>query len=262
MGEPWMIDPREGIAPDGTIVTGAARSRVPGVFEPLVAAAVEELSARSQVSVYLYGSVATGQAQPGRSDLDLLTAGLEKDDARAVAASLFEGFPGLCRGVEIAVADAGDLVGVTDEAYGIQVFLRHYCVRLHGPDLSSHLPAFRADSHAARGLNGDIGQHAQRWQSELREGHAPQVVGRRLARKTLLAVAGLVSIHDVTWTTDRGTAARRWGEVHLELADDLHTLLAWSEGTDLPNSEAVERAVDVVVPGVVSAFEGLIGLWA
>jgi len=262
MGDPWMIDPREGIAPDGTIVTGAARSRVPGVFEPLVAAAVGELSARSQVSVYLYGSVATGRAQPGRSDVDLLTAGLERDDARAVAAGLVEGFPGLCRGVEIAVADAGDLVGESDEAYGNRVFLRHYCVHLHGPDLGSHLPAFRADAHAARGFNGDIGQHAQRWQSELREGSDPQVVGRRLARKTLLAASGLVSIHDVTWTTDRGTAARRWGEVHPELADDLHALLAWSEGTDLPDSRAVERAVDVVVPGVVSAFERLIGLWA
>ncbi len=149
-----MLDPREGIAPDGTIVTGAARSRVPGVFEPLIAAAVEELSARSQVSVYLYGSVATGQAQPGRSDVDLLTAGLDRDDARAVATSLSEGFPGLCRGVGIAVADAEDLVGESDEAYGFRVFLRHYCVHLYGPDLGNHLPAFRADAHAARGFNG------------------------------------------------------------------------------------------------------------
>lgn len=257
-----MIDPREGIAPDGTIVTGVARSRVPGVFEPLVAAAVRELSASSRVSVYLYGSVATGQARPGRSDVDLLTAGLQRDDARAVGARLVESFPGLCRGVQIAVADAGDLVGESDEAYGNRVFLRHYCVHLHGPDLASSLPAYRADARAARGFNGDIGRHARRWQSQLREGGEPRVVGRRLARKTLHAVSGLVSIHDVTWTTDRGTAARRWGEVHPEIADDLRALLTWSDGAEPPDPRTVERAIDVVVPAVVSAFERLIGLWA
>lgn len=258
----WMIDPREGIAPGGTIVTGVARSRVPGSFESLVAAAVEELSVRGHVSLYLYGSVATGQAQPGRSDLDLLAVGLNREDARTVTTGLVESFPGLCRGVEIAVADAGDLVGESDEAYGLRVFLRHYCVHLCGPDLGGHLPAFRADALAARGFNGDIAQHAHRWRSDLDGGSDPQVVGRRLARKTLLATAGLVSIHDGSWTTDRGTAARRWGEIHPELADDLTALLAWSEGTDLPDARALQRAVDVVVPGVVAAFERLIGVWA
>lgn len=257
-----MLDPREGIAPDGMIVTGADRARVPVAFEALVAAAAERLSSRSEVSAYLYGSVATGQAQPGKSDVDLLTAGLDRDDARAVATGLAESFPGLCRDVEIAVADPGDLVGGSDDAYGFRVFLRHYCVHLGGPDLGNQLPAFRADAHAARGFNGDIAQHARRWQSDLREGDDPGVVGRRLARKTLLAAAGLVSIHDGTWTTDRGTAARRWGEVRPELADDLRDLLAWSEGLDLPDSHAVERAIGVVVPGVVSDFERLIGLWA
>jgi hypothetical protein len=117
----------------------------------------------------------------------------------------------------MAVADAGDLDGASDVTYGLRVFLRHYCVHLQGPDLSSHLPAFRADAHAARGFNGDIGQHARRWQAELRAGHDPQVIGRRLARKTLLAAAGLVSIHDVIWTTDRGggeIAAPARGLVH------------------------------------------------
>ena len=257
-----MIDPWEGVAPDGTIVTGVARSRVPAAFEPLVVAAIEGLGEWSQVSVYLYGSVATGQAQPGTSDVDLLTVGLGADAARAVAARLSGAFPNLSRGVEIAVAHSDELVGESDEAYGFRLFLRHYCVHLHGPDVGGHLPAFRADARAARGLNGDIAQHARRWRSDLVGGIAPQVVARRLARKTLLAVAGLVSIHDATWTTDRGTAARRWGEVAPWLADGLGELLAWSAGPAVPDAREVERALDGVVPEVVAAFDERIGLWA
>ena len=257
-----MIDPWEGVASDGTIVTGVDRSRVPAAFEPLVVAAVEELSARGQVSAYLYGSVATGQAQPGTSDVDLLTVGLGADDARALATRLSGARPDLSRGVEIAVASSDELVGDSDEAYGFRLFLRHYCVHLHGPDVAGHLPAFRADERAARGLNGDIAQHARRWRSDLAGGVDPQVIGRRLARKTLLAVAGLVSVHDATWTTDRGTAARRWGEVDPGLAADHRELLAWSAGTAVPDARDVERALDGVVAEVVAAFDERIGLWA
>lgn len=35
-----MADPEEGVAPDGTILTGAHRDRVPAVFEPVLADAV------------------------------------------------------------------------------------------------------------------------------------------------------------------------------------------------------------------------------
>ncbi|MFN8073889.1 MAG: nucleotidyltransferase domain-containing protein [Kineosporiaceae bacterium] len=257
-----MIDPREGIAPDGTIVTGADRSRIPALFEPLVAAAVEDLSSPAEASVYLYGSVATGQAQPGRSDVDLLAFGWDRQDARAVATRLVEGFPGVCRGVEIAVAGADDLVGESDEAYGLRAFLRHYWVHLCGADLGDGLPAVRADAHAARGFNGDIARHGRRWRAALDGGSEARALGRRIARKTLLAVAGLVSVHDGVWTTDRGTGARRWGTLHPELAGDLTTLLAWSDGVDLPDARAVERALDGVVHQVTSAFETEIGLWA
>jgi hypothetical protein len=38
--------------------------------------------------------------------------------------------------------------------------------------------------------------HAARWRHALAAGDEPRRLGRQLARKTLLAVAGLVSIHD------------------------------------------------------------------
>ena len=109
-----------------------------------------------------------------------------------------------CRGVEIAAAAAVDLAGDTDAAYGSRVFLRHYCVHLAGPDPSAGLPAFPAGARAARGFNGDIGQHVRRWRQEL-ESRAvvADLLGTRTARKTLLAAAGLVSVRDRTWTIPR-----------------------------------------------------------
>lgn len=161
----------------------------------------------------------------------------------------------------MAAAQPADFAGDSDEAYGGRVFLRHYCVHLAGPDLAAGLPDFPADARAARGFNGDIGRQARRWRAELGAGADPAVLGRRLARKTLLAVAGLVSVHDGTWTTDRAAAAARWGEIRPELRDDLHLLLSWNRERELPERRGVAAALDGVVAQVVAAFAAVVGVW-
>jgi uncharacterized protein len=258
----FVRDPGEGVAADGTITTGVARSRVPRPFEPVLSAAVEAIAeAGRDASVYLYGSVATGRARLAQSDVDLLTVGLGSGRAAELGRELSGQFSGLCRGVEIAAATPEDLAGGSDGAYGFQVFLRHYCTYLAGPDYSHGLPRFPADARAARGFNGDIAQHAARWRDALAAGGEPRRLGRQLARKTLLAVAGLVSIHDATWTTDRALAAHRWAEIEPELGSDLHALLAWSDSLALPGCQAVRHMLDITVPRITAAFASTIGLW-
>jgi hypothetical protein len=257
-----VADPGEGVAADGTIRTGAHRGRVPAAFEPVLADAVA-LTGGGGASLYVYGSVAVGTVRPGSSDVDLLSIGLR--DAAAVGQNLSARYAELCRGVGIAAAEAGDLVGDTDAAYGFRVFLRHYCVHLAGPDPSAALPAFPADARAARGFNGDIAQHHRRWRRDLESGTvAADLLGVRVARKTLLAVAGLVSVRDHTWTTDRARAARRWGELEPNLAAPLGRLLSWVKPDRRPSRKEVQRALsgDGVVDAVVQRFGSLIGLWA
>jgi uncharacterized protein len=255
-------DPGEGVAADGTIATGAARSRVPPPFEPVLSAAVEAIAESGRdASAYLYGSVATGQARRVQSDVDLLTVGLDPGLAAGLGRELSSQFSGLCRGVEIAAATPDDLVGGSDGAYGFQVFLRHYCIHLAGPDYGPGLPRFPADARAARGFNGDIAQHAARWRDALAAGDEPRRLGRQLARKTLLAVAGLVSIQDATWTTDRALAAYRWAEIEPDLGPALHALLAWSDGLALPGRQALQHMLDITSPRITAAFATTIGLW-
>jgi uncharacterized protein len=255
-------DPGEGVAADGTIRTGARRDRVPATFEPVVADAVALLGG-SGASLYVYGSVANGTARPGSSDVDLLSVNLP--GAVVIAAGLSARYAGICRGVEVVAAAAGEFVGGTDRAYGYRVFLRHYCVHLAGPDPSAALPAFPADAQAARGFNGDIGQHLRRWRQDLEsETVTAGPLGVRAARKTLLAVAGLVSVRDHTWTTDRSYAVRRWGELEPSLAAQLNLLHSWAGKEHHPSRADVERTLDDggIVSAIVERFASLIGLWA
>jgi len=201
-------DPLEGIGADGAITTGAHRARMAAAFRPVLEAAVENVGRlKGSPSLYVYGSVATGTARVGKSDVDLVTVGLDAALAKRMGQDLSATFSGLCRGVEIGASELADHLGPSDEAYGNRVFLRHYCVHLTGPDVAVSLPRFPADAAAARGFNGDLGLRVPQWREQLRDSD-PAWLARRLARKTLFAVAGLVSVHDGVWTTDRIGAAR------------------------------------------------------
>lgn len=255
-------DPLEGRDAAGMITTGAHRRHVPAAFEPVLEAAVQRLAqAPGTPSLYVYGSVATGMARVGRSDVDLMTVGLDAALAGAWGRELSTAFAGLCRGVEIGAAEARHYEGPGDEAHGNRVFLRHYGVHLAGPDPRAALPDQPADRAAARGFNGDIGQRAAQWRRQMADAD-PAALARRLARKTLFAVAGLVSLHDTVWTTDRVAAAHRWSLLRPELADALVTLVAWGDGPPAaPSRGEIDAALAGVVASVVADFQASIGLW-
>ena len=257
-----MRDPREGVSPSGAIVTGARRDRVPSQFEPVLAAASDLLAARDErAAVYLYGSVATGQARVPTSDVDLLTIDLDPDIAVAVGRELTDRFRGVCRAVEIAAARASDYRGDTDAVYGNRVFLRHYCVHVSGPSRHDALPDFPADVRAARGLNGDIAVHAECWRVALDEVPDDAALGRRIARKSLLAVAGLVSVHDHTWTTDRASSARRWAAIEPDLSADLERLVTWIDGDVAPTRHGPSHILAEFVKALVRIYSSIVGLW-
>lgn len=248
------------------IDTGSSIDRVSAAFRTVHEAAAQMVRASDvDASLYAYGSVVTGRASVPTSDVDLLTIGLDTNDASRIAHSLSERFDAICRGVEIAAAHSQDFIGSTDEAYGNRVFLRHYCVLLAGPDDLRPTHNFVGDRRAARGFNGDIALHARHWHGALVAGDEPaHLIGRRMARKSLLAAAGLVSVSDGTWTTSRRVAADRWGEIAPDQRAGLAQLLAWASEHSGPKASAhdVHVALDTTVFSIVSAFSALIGLWA
>jgi hypothetical protein len=254
-----MLDPLEGLNADGTIRTGASRDRVPSDFEPVIAAALHAFTAIADESaeLHLYGSVATGTARRGRSDVDLLAIDAPEKWCRETERDLSARFAALCRGVAIGRGTAGDYLGDTDQEYGNRVFLRHYCLPLAGPDAVRSRSPFPGDARAARGFNGDIGIRLAVWR-------AGTIAARPVARKTLFAAAGVVSVLDGTWTTDRGTAARRWGERRPHQADQMTKLLAWAEDHRTPSPAELRAALAPggIAADVAAAFEATVGLWS
>ena len=156
-----------------------------------------------------------------------------------------------------------DLAGDTDEAYGNRVFRRHYCVHLSGPPPPSRHPAFPADARAARGFNGDIGHPLDDGGRALDDGTVAATRWVSGARKTLVAAAGLVSVLNHTWTTDRARAVQRWSDLEADLAAQLGRLRAGPAAERHPDREEVGRALadDGIVSAILDRFGRLIGLW-
>ena len=257
-----MRDPLEGLSESGTIRTGADMTHVVEAFRPVHQAASAMIHERDvSASVYAYGSVVTGQAKVGVSDVDLLTIGLPPSEADVIGAELSSRFANVCRGVDIGAGEGGDFVGEHDESYGNRVFLRHYCVLLAGSDAHRPKHDFAGDRRAARGFNGDIAQHVQRWRNALEADEDAGLIAQRMARKSLLAVAGLVSVLDHIWTTDRETSAHRWSEVEPAHHDGLAQLIAWTSIAPKPQADTVRDVLDGTVEAIVSEFRELIGLW-
>ena len=125
-------------------------------------------------SLYLYGSVATGIAKTPTSDVDLLTFGMDTELSRdPIGQHLPQSLLIAAGSVDIAVAQPPDLVGKRRcgvRQPGVPTPLLRSSVRLSAsPRACLNFPA---DQHAAKGLNGDIDIHAERWRSDLQAGSA------------------------------------------------------------------------------------------
>jgi predicted nucleotidyltransferase len=255
-----MRDPLEGLTPDGLIRTGADRRRVPAAFEPLLGdlvAAFDDLGSPT-AELHLYGSVATGAARPAESDVDVLVIDAPPEWAASTGGTLSQRYAELTRAVDVGAGTAADYQRDSDESYGNRVFLRHYCVPLRQPAAGHVRPIqpFPGDLRAARGFNGDIGAHLACWR-------AGPTTHRRVARKVLLAAAGVVSVREHTWTTDRIAAAHTWMRWEPERRQDFGRLLEWSEGRASASPAELDAALapEGIVTHITDVFATEIGLW-
>jgi uncharacterized protein len=205
-------DPGEGVDADGYLVTGAAVANIPAAYRPVIADCVAALTAFPELDgLYLYGSVATGQASPPDSDLDLLALWTSPADASTVAAALSARHAAVVREVGLAGASVDSL---TDEAD--RCFLKHYCVPVAGRDRRVELPRCRPSRALALGFTGDLPAILR---SIVDTAPTPAVAARKVARRLLLGVATIESAAHGTWSTDRATGAAVLAEHHPQWTD-------------------------------------------
>ncbi len=222
-------DPAEGVDADGYLVTGASVDRIPPAYEPVIADCVAALTAYPELDgLYLYGSVATGQARPPHSDLDLLALWTSTVDVSGVVAAVSARHRAVIREVGLAEARVDSLGDEADRC-----FLKHYCVPLAGRDRRPELPRCRPSRALADGFNDDLATVVRTLRSTVDNAPTPAArlaAARRAARRLLLATATIESVSHATWSTDRGTGAALLARHHPEWTDVAARALEWSAG--------------------------------
>lgn len=240
------------MADDGTITTGAAPGRIPPVYAVLVDDAVETLSGAlgdTLHSLYLYGSVATGQARPPGSDLDLIVVleHLVPEVVGAAAGELSGRHRHLVREVGIGSVDVATLNRGDATGHAERCFLKHYAVHLAGSDLRLAYPPCQSTAQLAAGFNGNLctvlAETRRRLASEDDEGARAELAAR-VCRKILMAAATLLSVRDGDWSTDRSEAV----ELVRRHAPDLGALAAdalrWCDSTPPADTNGALEIID------------------
>jgi uncharacterized protein len=222
-------DPAEGVDADGYLVTGAALANVPPAYRPVIDDCVATLTAFPALDgLYLYGSVATGQARPPDSDLDLLALWTSTVDASAAVTALSARHAAVVREIGLAQARVDSLAAEADRC-----FLKHYCVPLAGRDRRVDLPRCRPSRALADGFNDALPALVRRLRSAVDGAATPAdrlVAVRKAARRLLLAVATVESVSHGSWSTDRATGAALLARHHPQWSEVASRALAWSAG--------------------------------
>ncbi|MBG7005778.1 nucleotidyltransferase domain-containing protein [Pseudomonas aeruginosa] len=237
--------------PDGFIPL-PPRVEPQAVFRPLLDDLRRTLARppfeRALHSVYLYGSVARGEAIAGRSDLDL-TLVLRDPPSSELAAQLETARLTLqARHPEVSKIDfdIGHLAEARDPAnrHSWGYWLKHRCRCLWGEDLAAGLAPSRPSKAIALALNGDYAQVLEDYAGRL-DASRPAEESRRLQRE---AAKKLIRSSDVL----RGEAETAWPETlehylalfharHPEQAPALEYFKAVLDGQAADPAEFAER---------------------
>lgn len=155
------VEHGNGVDAEGFILTVGETSVQPE-FRPLLEDACRVLSQQELDvhSIYLYGSVARGDAVPGVSDLDL-TLVLHEPPTSPVLERL-EGIRADLERRHLQVTKVDFDIGSRAQALAAEnrnswgVWLKHHCRCLWGDDLAPHFERFRPSMDIALALNADF----------------------------------------------------------------------------------------------------------
>lgn len=187
-------------------------------------------------SIYLYGSVARGQAMPGRSDLDICVI-LHKPPTHGIADLLADlgsetvrHFPMVSK-VDFDVGHLAEVLA-PEHINRWGYWLKHRCRWLYGDDLTRYFPLMRPSKAIAVAINGDyVGVLAAYCQqitaaNNLQKRTAAQ---RAAARKLIRATDILRTEQDDAWPEELEDYASRFIARYPQQAEAIDYFLAESQ---------------------------------
>ena len=236
-----------GLDRDGYIVSDVSLDKIDVAYFPCIRESVEKLIKlfpRRLHSVYVYGSVARGEAVAVKSDLDLIVMfngtlnSEESTEIKTLTETLSQEYRSLIRDVGMAVANYDDTVDPAN--YYEQTFLKELCVCVHGEDLRERFGPYRLTSEIAMSFNGDIGETLSRTISRLvtASNEEFKMISQKFARKLIRTYYSMVMVRSQIWST----RLQEQSEVFIHHFPDkksiIHTLQKWIEEPPI-NREAV-----------------------
>jgi predicted nucleotidyltransferase len=181
-----------GIDADGFILT-VADACVQSEFQSLLADVCATLSqtAFGLHGIYLYGSVARGQAEPGVSDLDLSLILIDPPDApvlerlEAARVALEQRHPHVTK-IDFDIGHRAQVLAPENSnRWGF--WLKHHCRCVWGEDLSLRFEPFRPSRAIALAVNGDFEQALTTYLVRIEQA-SPEHTRHRLQREASRAL--------------------------------------------------------------------------
>ncbi|SEO03401.1 nucleotidyltransferase domain-containing protein [Paenibacillus sp. OV219] len=199
-----------GLDSNGFIVSDVGLDKIANSYLPCIRETVENLQKlfpRQLHSIYVYGSVARGEAVARKSDLDIL-AMFDGDLSPGEIAALKHLSIILSQKYVFLVREVGIAVGNCDyafapENYYEQAFLKELCVCVHGDDIRGRFGPYKLIMEIAISFNGDILEAFTRTITRLEQASNEEFnsTTQSFARKLIRTYYSMLMQRSQIWTT-------------------------------------------------------------
>ncbi|WP_259445246.1 nucleotidyltransferase domain-containing protein [Paenibacillus lautus] len=225
-----------GLDHNGFIVSDVSKDKIADVYATCIHESIESLKHlfhQHLYSVYVYGSVARGEAIAIKSDLDLIAmfnTKLSSDklaELKKLAGELSNNYRFIVRDVGIAVAYYDYTLDPSN--YYENAFLKELCVCVYGEDLGERFGPYQLTSEIAIRFNGDINEVLNRTLTRLTtaSGEDFKKITQSFARKLIRTYYSMVMERSQIWTTRLHEQSEVFLHHFPEKESIIRTLLNW-----------------------------------
>lgn len=238
-----------GLNANGYIVSDVGLDKIDPAFMPCIQESVKRLQEwfdHELHSVYLYGSVARGDAVIAKSDLDLIAmfyGNLSSDqltELKKIAGELSERYRAFVREVGVAVAYYDYTMDPAN--YYENAFLKELCVCVYGDDVGEGFGPYKLTPEIAIRFNGDISEVLQRTLSKLETASDKEwrTIIQNFSRKLIRTYYSMVMVRSQVWTTRLSEQAAVFMNYFPEKEHIVCTLIHWTDEPPMDRKTVLE----------------------
>ncbi|MGM0835122.1 MAG: nucleotidyltransferase domain-containing protein [Bacillota bacterium] len=238
-----------GLDRNGFIVSDVSLEKIKYDYMQSIKDSVERLQKlfpRKLHSVYVYGSVARGDALQGKSDLDLLAlfdgklSQEQSTELKHLASELSHTYRFLVREVGIAIAYYDYALDPVN--YYEQAFLKELCVCVHGEDLRGRFCPYKLTPEIATSFNGDICEVVKRTLSRLETATTVEfkAISQGFARKLIRTYYSMVMARSQIWSTRLHEQAEIFLHYFPDKKPIINTLQEWIEQPPMDRTTVID----------------------